>query len=168
MRQNGIVACMRPRRPVRRFLFDHVGTTTRHVAVASCRLFAQSQRPCGGGCRLPTCRSTSAGLRGRRAMGCRPGGTGRHPARTLGAAARTATWLAAGNDPQQLLDATRRLIFLKGNDSHDYKFSSAVLEDFQLVSPPWRNQFLAASTYSLRGSQEPDNGLIERIRASLA
>ena len=29
-----------------------------------------------------------------------------------------------------LIDAGRRLIFLKGTDSHDYKFSSAVLEDY--------------------------------------
>jgi len=84
------------------------------------------------------------------------------------AAQETAAWLSAGNSPQQLLDATRRLIFLKGDDSHDYKFSSAVLEDYHRISPAWRNQFLAASTFSLRGSQERDNGLIERIRAALA
>src|SRR6185312_12106191 len=34
----------------------------------------------------------------------------------------------------ELIDAGRRLIFLKGTDSHDYKFSSAVLEDCQRIS----------------------------------
>ena len=29
-----------------------------------------------------------------------------------------------------LIDAARRLVFLKGDDPHDYKFSSAVLEDY--------------------------------------
>ncbi len=86
---------------------------------------------------------------------------------TTGAAELTAQWLAQGNDPRLLLDATRRLIFFKGNDSHDYKFSSAVLEDYHLVSPNWRNHFLAGSTSQLRGSQESDNGLIARIVESL-
>ena len=31
-------------------------------------------------------------------------------------------------DPQTVVDHARRLVFLKGNDSHDYKFSSAALE----------------------------------------
>ena len=30
---------------------------------------------------------------------------------------------------KELIDAGRRLVFLKGTDSHDYKFSSAVMED---------------------------------------
>ena len=34
-----------------------------------------------------------------------------------------------GGDARALVDAARRLMFLKGNDAHDYKFSSAVLED---------------------------------------
>lgn len=75
----------------------------------------------------------------------------------------TARWLAQGNNPLALMDAARRLIFFKGNDSHDYKFSSAVLEDFYLVSPAWRNHYLAGSTCQFRSSQEKDNGLITRI-----
>ena len=41
---------------------------------------------------------------------------------------------------KQLMDAARLLVFLKGDDAHDYKFSSAVLEDYYHVSPDWRNQ----------------------------
>ena len=82
--------------------------------------------------------------------------------------ARALAWLDAGFNPESLFDATRRLIFLKGNDAHDYKFSSAVLEDFYKISPDWRNSFLAASTRQFRGSQDKDNGLITRIRAALS
>jgi hypothetical protein len=59
------------------------------------------------------------------------------------------------------------LIFLKGNNSHDYKFSSAVLEDYYHVSPAWRNRYLAASVFNLRGSGGPDNELVKRTRAAL-
>lgn len=79
------------------------------------------------------------------------------------AATKLYGWLAAGNDPEAFARAGRRLIFLKGTDSHDYKFSSAVLEDYHLVSPRWRNQFLAGSVFNWRGSQHPDSGLAARI-----
>ena len=45
------------------------------------------------------------------------------------AARKALAYLQAGHDPRTLIDAARRLVFLKGNDAHDYKFSSAVLED---------------------------------------
>src|SRR5690606_8176606 len=54
-------------------------------------------------------------------------------------------YLEGGNDPQALIDVARVLVFTKGNNAHDYKFSSAVLEDYHLVSPKWHNQFLAAN-----------------------
>ncbi len=37
-----------------------------------------------------------------------------------------------------LVTAAERLIFTKGRDSHDYKFSSAALEDYFHVTAPWR------------------------------
>ena len=82
------------------------------------------------------------------------------------AAAKILTFLKQGQ-PQPLIDAARRLIFLKGNDAHDYKFSSAVLEDFYHVSPTWRDRFLASSAFKLVGSGEPDNTLVKRTRAAL-
>ncbi len=78
--------------------------------------------------------------------------------------------LAAADDPKvagQIIDRARQLVFLKGNDSHDYKFSSAALEDFQLISPAWRSRFLASSVFNLHGSQEADTPLVERIRGAL-
>jgi hypothetical protein len=76
-------------------------------------------------------------------------------------------YLQAGRDPQPLIDAARLLVFAKGTDSHDYKFSSAVLEDYQHLSPQWQPYYLAASVYKLRGSQEADNPLVARTRAAL-
>jgi len=75
------------------------------------------------------------------------------------------------HDPEGLsefITAARRLIFLKGNNSHDYKFSSAVLEDYQHLSPGWRERFLAASVFNLRGSGDKDNELVKRTRAALS
>src|SRR2546422_7623463 len=40
------------------------------------------------------------------------------------------SYLSNGGSPQDLMNAARRLIFLKGRDAHDYKFSCAVLEDY--------------------------------------
>jgi hypothetical protein len=77
------------------------------------------------------------------------------------------SYLSHGHDADQLVAAARRLIFTKGRDAHDYKFSSAALEDFYKISPEWRNQFLATSIFSLKTTGDRDNGLVERIHAAL-
>jgi len=84
------------------------------------------------------------------------------------AATAALAYLTATGDAKPLIDAARVLIFLKGTDSHDYKFSSAILEDYYNVSPTWRNNFFAAGTYWLKGSGGKDNDLVQRIRAALA
>jgi hypothetical protein len=85
------------------------------------------------------------------------------------AAARKAlAYLDGKGRPDVLMHEARRLVFLKGNDAHDYKFSSAVLEDFSRLSPAWRNRYLAASMFYLPGSGAADNGLVKRVRAALA
>jgi hypothetical protein len=68
---------------------------------------------------------------------------------------------------EALMAAGRRLVFNKGNDAHDYKFSSAALEDFYHATPAWRNRYLASSLFHLRGAGDADNGLIRRARAAL-
>jgi hypothetical protein len=68
----------------------------------------------------------------------------------------------------ELMAAARRLIFLKGRDSHDYKFSSAALEDFHHATPAWRARFLATSMFNLHGTLDRDNDLVKRSRAALA
>jgi len=83
------------------------------------------------------------------------------------AARKTLGYLDAHPDPQNFIDAARVLIFLKGSNAHDYKFSSAVLEDYRNVSPRYRGQFLASSVFNLRGSIGRDNDLVQRTRAAL-
>ena len=62
----------------------------------------------------------------------------------------------------------RRLIFSKGNESHDYKYSSAALEDFYNVSPAWRNRFLASTMFYLKGSGGNDTELFRRAQAAIS
>jgi len=69
---------------------------------------------------------------------------------------------------QEFMNAARVLVFLKGNDAHDYKFSSAVMEDYYHVSPSWRDTYLASNIFKLCSSEERDNKLVERTRAALA
>jgi hypothetical protein len=83
------------------------------------------------------------------------------------AAGKTLAYLQAHPDPTEFINAARLLIFLKGTNAHDYKFSSAVLEDYQNVSPQWRGRFLASSVFNLRGSGGADNALVQRTRSAL-
>ena len=84
------------------------------------------------------------------------------------AARKALAYLDHAEQPGALMDAARRLVFLKGTDAHDYKFSCAVLEDYGHVSPQLRNRYLAASLFYLPGSGAPDNPLVMRTRTALA
>jgi hypothetical protein len=86
----------------------------------------------------------------------------------MAAAGKVLGYLEADGSAKAFVDAARRLIFLKGNDAHDYKFSSAVLEDCAHVSPAFRDEFLALSVFNLCGSGDRDNGLVARTRSALA
>jgi hypothetical protein len=68
---------------------------------------------------------------------------------------------------RSIVDAGRRLIFAKGTDAHDYKFSEAVLEDYTHIAAPWRDRFLAASLYWMKGSGAADSSVAKRTRAAL-
>jgi hypothetical protein len=83
------------------------------------------------------------------------------------AARKALAYLQGGREPEPLINAARRLVFLKGDDPHDYKFSSAVLEDYYNASPAWRERYLAASLLLLPGSSDRDNNLVKRTRAAL-
>ena len=76
-------------------------------------------------------------------------------------------YLKDEGDPRPIAQGARRLIFLKGTNSHDYKYSSAVLEDYHSMSPKWRDRFLASTAFYLKGTGEPDNQLVKRIRSAL-
>jgi hypothetical protein len=70
-------------------------------------------------------------------------------------------------DAREIIDAARVLVFLKGDDAHDYKFSSAVLEDYYLVSPGLRDKYLASNIFNLASSTQKDNQLVQRTRDAL-
>jgi hypothetical protein len=86
----------------------------------------------------------------------------------LQAAGKVMAYLHDHPHAQPFIDAARVLVFRKGDDSHDYKFSSAVLEDYRRVSPKWRDRYLAASVFKLQGTGQADNQVVERTRAALA
>lgn len=85
----------------------------------------------------------------------------------LAGARKALGYLAHGGDARRVMDAARLLVFFKGNDSHDYKFSSALLEDFGHVSPEWRSRQLAAGMMLFKGSGAKDLDLVKRTRAAL-
>ena len=85
----------------------------------------------------------------------------------MSAARKLLAWLRDNPRANDFIDGARTLIFLKGRDAHDYKFSSAVLEDYQHVSPAWRDRYLAASVFNLHGSGDKNNDLVKRARAAL-
>jgi hypothetical protein len=86
----------------------------------------------------------------------------------MAAARKTLSYVSEHPDPKKYLDTARLLVFFKGRDAHDYKFSSALLEDYANVSPDWRGRYLASGVFNLRGSGASDNRLVERTRAALA
>lgn len=86
----------------------------------------------------------------------------------MDAARKTLGFLRQQGDAKAFIDAARLLVFFKGDNAHDYKFSSALLEDYGRLSPGWRDRYLAAGVFSLRGSGDRDNQLVERTRAALA
>jgi hypothetical protein len=85
----------------------------------------------------------------------------------LAAAQKLYGYLENKGDPQTVVDHARRLVFLKGSDSHDYKFSSAALEDYRFLSSQWRNRFLASSAFQLRSATEPTRPLVKRIQDAI-
>ncbi len=85
----------------------------------------------------------------------------------LTASRKVLGYLNHGGSAKTFADAARRLIFLKGNNSHDYKFSAAVLEDYGRLGQPWRDRLLASSVFYLRSSGDSDNDLVKRTRSAL-
>jgi hypothetical protein len=86
----------------------------------------------------------------------------------LSASRKMLAYLQQVEDPGPFAQAARRLIFQKGTNSHDYKYSSAILEDYHSMRRPWRDRYLAASAFYLKSSGDPDNQLVQRIRSALS
>ncbi len=82
------------------------------------------------------------------------------------AAAQVLTYMQRGGEIAPLIRKARELVFSKGTDSHDYKFSSAAIEDATAIDAKWRGHYLAGCSYLLHGSSEKTTTLSERVRAA--
>jgi len=67
---------------------------------------------------------------------------------------------------EPLIRGAHRLLALKSTGAHDYKFGSAVLEDYYHVSTHWRPQFMAGALFLIKGSGVQDSGIVQRTRAA--
>lgn len=88
--------------------------------------------------------------------------------RTDGQANQVYAYLRNGGNAQSFLRQARQLVFEKGDDAHDYKYSSALLEDYYPRTPAWRDRILSAGSYLLAGSGNNDTNLPEKVRDAFA
>ena len=171
MRQSGIVPLHAATTTnALRFLFDHVGTPqTRKLLLlqnaAFLPLFREAMQARGDVGDLTIDSLVAVETREPVTVDIVFNAVGRQP---LEAARHAMNFLSFDHNAETLMNAARRLIFLKGTDAHDYKFSTAALEDYYKISPVVRNQFMAASMYNLKGTSAADNKLVDRIRAALS
>jgi hypothetical protein len=84
------------------------------------------------------------------------------------AAKLAAGYFDAGGSPADFFAAARRLIFLKGTDSHDYKFGAACIEEFERASDPrWRPALAASILSKVPDPSQPDSPLMIRAREAV-
>jgi hypothetical protein len=82
-------------------------------------------------------------------------------------AGKVLAYLQGPQPLERFVQGARHLLIYKGDNAHDYKFGSAVLEDYQHLSPAWGHRYLAASVPGLHGSASPDHTLVARTKAAL-
>ncbi len=86
-----------------------------------------------------------------------------------GAAAKLLGYARAGGSLAPVFETARSMIFLKGRDSHQYKYGGALWEECTLASDPkWRAPLAAAGMYYVPGSGASDVPFIAQAREELA
>jgi len=83
------------------------------------------------------------------------------------AAQKILGYLRSRRPARLLVEGIRRLVALKGDGAHDFKFTSAALESFQHVSEAWRGRYLACGAMHFGGLDQRDNAVVARTRAAL-
>ena len=84
------------------------------------------------------------------------------------AAARRAMSLAGSRRAvQSFRREAYRLIFQKATDAHDFKYATAVFEDYDRVSASFRPHQLATAVYHLKGRSMEDSPVMTRAREVL-
>jgi hypothetical protein len=87
----------------------------------------------------------------------------------LDAARKALGFLKNGGSNEAVFAAARRMIFLKGRDSHDYKFGAAAWEESLLASTPATRSLLTAAMMGhLPSSTAPDSPLMIRSREAVS
>ena len=89
------------------------------------------------------------------------------PAKSDAAAGKAFRFARDPSTTGAFMRTAKRLIFIKGNEPHDYKYAAAVFEDYRLVSPEWQPHMLATAAYYLKGSTDPDSPLMQRAREAV-
>lgn len=83
------------------------------------------------------------------------------------AAQKILGYLQSARPAGPLIERIRELVAMKGNGTHDFKFTSAALESFKYVSEPWRARYLACGAMHFTGPHEQDNAIVQRTRRAM-
>lgn len=85
----------------------------------------------------------------------------------MGSARKVFTFARQGGSPRAFMDTARHLVFEKGNDAHDYKFSAAAFEEIIHAGEAWRPHLMAASAMLFKGTAHRDSPLLDQTRQAL-
>ena len=83
------------------------------------------------------------------------------------AAQKILGYLQSRRPARLLVEGIRRLVAVKGDGTHDFKFTSAALESFRHVSTAWRGRYLACGAMHFCGPHQRENAVVARTRAAL-
>jgi hypothetical protein len=83
------------------------------------------------------------------------------------AARKTLASLDEGGDARLLMRCAQELLNRKVSNVHDYKYASAVFEDYWSLSNPWKRRQLASTMFLMRTPAEADASVIRRIEAAV-
>ena len=74
-------------------------------------------------------------------------------------------YLQDGGDVDDVFAVARRMIFHKGNESHQYKYGAALWEEVRLATDPaWQHALTASAMSYVPAASAPDSPLMKRAR----
>ena len=76
-------------------------------------------------------------------------------------------WLNNAKDEAVFLEKARHYTVYYVDNSHDYKYAEAVLEEYSLMSAPWRKQYLSSVVMALNGPHNRRSRLMQEVREIL-
>ncbi len=76
-------------------------------------------------------------------------------------------YLQSGGSEAALIDAVRHYTVYYTGNSHDYKYTEAILEDYRFMSAPWRHQYLSSVMLWANGPHQQRNPVIETAQTML-